>query len=83
MRRNGQKWRYKTMQKNQNVIPRKFKYIIGELLIDTSAGKSGLRMKIDKDNGYYHGIDLDNGKEYQVFVGMLRNIECFKVLEII
>lgn len=71
------------MQKNQNVIPRKFKYIIGELLIDTSAGKRGLRMKIDKDNGYYHGIDLDNGKEYQVFVGMLRNIECFKVLEII
>ena len=71
------------MKKNHAVIPRKFKYIIGELLIDTSAGKRGLRMKIDKDNGYYHGIDLDNGKEYQVFIEMLRNIECFKVLEII
>ena len=83
MSRNGQKWRYKTMRKNQNVIPRKFKYIIGEWLVNTSAGKRGLRMKIDKDDGYYHGVDLDNGKEYQVFVEMLRNIESFKVLEII
>lgn len=70
------------MKKNHNVIPRKFKYIIGEWLIDTSAGKSGL-MKIDKENGYYHGIDLDSGKEYHVFVEMLRNIEIFKVLEVV
>ena len=71
------------MKKNHNVIPRKFKYIIGETLINTSAGKRGLRMKIDKDDGYYHGIDLDSGKEYQVFVEMLRNIEFFKVLEVV
>jgi len=71
------------MKKNHNVIPRKFKYIIGETLINTSAGKRGLRMKIDKDDGYYHGIDLDSGKEYQVFIGMLRNIEVFKVSEVV
>ena len=71
------------MKKNRNVIPRKFKYIIGELLVNTNGGKIGSRMKIDKENGYYHGIDLDSGKEYQVFVSMLRNIEIFKVLEVI
>lgn len=64
-----------------NVIPRNFKAIIANCLVNSSAGKP--TKWIITHDGYYRGYNTSDGKFYQMFVSHLRNPAFFEIVEII
>lgn len=70
------------MQKKQNCIPRNFKKIVGEALLQSSAGAPA-KWEIIKDDCGYHGTNLSTGKNYRMSVSNLRNPDFFRITEII
>lgn len=70
------------MKKN-NVIPRKFNKIKGEILINTSLTGIGDIIYITKDEKGYLGYNINTNKYARVFVEMLRNSKIFKIIEVV
>jgi len=69
---------------NKNIIPRKFNCIIGKMLIDTNANKINDILHIYKNDvstGYL-ALNVRTQKYYQCFVSMLRDTECFELIEV-
>lgn len=65
-----------------NAIPRKFYYIIGKLLIDTSIGNAGDNLHIYKNQIGYLALNKATGECKYFPAGMLRDKQTFKILDI-
>lgn len=67
-----------------NRIPRNFKHLIVESVHGNSAGGAGQRFDVVKDpyNGYI-GTNIETGERWAMFVSHLRNIEFYKIIEIV
>lgn len=78
----GRKKGVKKMNMNHNRIPRTFKKIIADLLVDSTAGKPA-RYEIVKRGSDYIGTNLETGKIYGMFVSHLRNPDVFHIVNII
>lgn len=67
----------------KNVIPRNFKRIVAEMLIDTSCDKKGDIVHLFKDECGYRELNTRTGLYARPFVSMLRNGEYVKIIEIV
>lgn len=66
-----------------NVIPRKFLTIIGETKIETSETSPGDEIHVFKDDTGYLGYNIETRRFFRIFPAMLRNINVFKINDII
>lgn len=67
-----------------NVIPRRFNYIAGEMLVDTNLSKAGDIIHIYKNDcgtGYL-ALNMRTQKYAYIFAAMLRDGDVFKIIEI-
>ena len=66
-----------------NVIPRNFYNITGEMLIHTSESEPGDIVHISKNDYGYLGYNKRTNRHFYVFISMLRNANIFKIISII
>lgn len=67
----------------KNVIPRNFKKIVAEMLIDTSCDKKGDIVHVFKDEYGYIELNIRTGSCARPFAAMVRNGEYVKIIEIV
>ena len=61
---------------SKNRIPRNFKIIIATCI---SGNAEGCRMVITKDDGGYHGREIDTGRTWRLFPSHIRNPHVFEI----
>ena len=67
----------------KNVIPRNFKKIVAEMLIDTSCDKKGDIVHVFKDEHGYIELNIRTGSCARPFASVLKNGDCVKIIKII
>lgn len=66
-----------------NRIPRKFARITGEMLIKTNLDEKGDILHVFKNDCGYLALNTRTGIYAYIFPSMLRNLEIFKITEVI
>ena len=71
------------MNSSGNRIPRQFNRIAGRMLIKTNMDEPGDLVYVYKQYDGYQVLNKRTGKYASCFVSMLRNVDYFKIEEII